>query len=422
MALAFVEGGAAPTVAQANAGFARKAARLDYVDALRAFLILLVIAHHSVEAYVARHAPEIALLDAPIPRAWSFLAVNAAFFMGLFFFLAGYYTPGAYDRKGAGRFIGDRWSRLGIPFFLGFLLIVPLADWMRLTLSPGLVTIPFGGVHIGYWDYFTRDFLGIGSRPELWPVGERWPQMNFGWLWFVEHLLIYSMLYAAWRALVPTRTKDSAPPAPPTGWAIFGYAVALAVASYLIRIPYPINRWIAFLGFWQMEPAHLPQYASLFVIGLIAGRGRWIETMPRARGLAWLAVGVALALLLYVGVGFGFIGGGTPTAAAAGGLHLPNPMESIYSAFACTAFVVGLPVAFREMALGAGRLWQMLGRNVLAIYVFHFPIVLLVQGLLLETDLPKWSRLLLTWPLAVVITVAFTNWVVLRIPGLRRVF
>ena len=47
-----------------------------------------------------------------------------------------------------------------------------------------------------------------------------------------------------------------------------------------------------------MEPAHLPQYASLFVIGLLAGRGRWIDTMPRRRGLAWLAVGVFLAIFL----------------------------------------------------------------------------------------------------------------------------
>ncbi len=90
---------------------ARSAARLDYIDALRVALILLVIAHHSVEAYVARHVSQIVFLDAPIPRVWAFLGVNAAFFMGLFFFLAGYYTPKSFDRKGFAWFVGDRWTR-----------------------------------------------------------------------------------------------------------------------------------------------------------------------------------------------------------------------------------------------------------------------------------------------------------------------
>ena len=61
-------------------------ARIDFVDALRVVLIALVVAHHSVEAYVVEHPQEIPLPDPPIPRVWVFLWVNAAFFMGLFFF------------------------------------------------------------------------------------------------------------------------------------------------------------------------------------------------------------------------------------------------------------------------------------------------------------------------------------------------
>jgi len=68
--------------------------RLEFVDALRLVLMTFVIAHHSAEAYVVARPPEIQLPDAPIPRLWVFLWVNASFFMGLFFFLAGYFTPG----------------------------------------------------------------------------------------------------------------------------------------------------------------------------------------------------------------------------------------------------------------------------------------------------------------------------------------
>ncbi len=392
----------------------RHVARVDYIDALRVVLILLVVGHHSWEPYAFGYVPpEIILPGPPIPRIWAFLGVNAAFFMGLFFLLAGYYTPASYDRKGRRRFLLDRLVRIGIPLLIGLFVIVPLQGWMRMDLSPGML-------HIGYWDYLENGFFGNGPMPAGWPATEHWPQVNFGHLWFLQHLLVYALLYAAWRLVAPRRWLDAIRPAPPSNWMIFAYAVALTVATVLIRIWYPINDWIGFLGFIQMEPAHLPQYLSLFVIGLFAGRGRWFETMPTQRGLTWLAVGGGLALMLYLLVGFGLIGLGGP-----GPSEPPAWLavrDDLWEAFTCTGLCVGLPVAFRELGLGAGKVWRTLARNVFAIYVFHFPIVMLVQWALMETDLAKWVRLLLTWPLAVLLTVAFTNYVVLRLPGLRRVF
>ena len=41
--------------------------------------------------------------------------MNAAFFMGLLFLLAGYFVPQSYDRKGSGIFLKGRWQRIGIP-------------------------------------------------------------------------------------------------------------------------------------------------------------------------------------------------------------------------------------------------------------------------------------------------------------------
>jgi hypothetical protein len=37
--------------------------RIDYVDAVRVILILLVVAHHSIESYVTAHPPEVPLSD-----------------------------------------------------------------------------------------------------------------------------------------------------------------------------------------------------------------------------------------------------------------------------------------------------------------------------------------------------------------------
>jgi len=378
--------------------------RIGYVDALRVVLILLVVAHHSVEAYVTAHPSEIPLPDPPIPRAWVFLWVNAGFFMGLFFFLAGYFTAGTVDRKGTAAFLGDRGLRLGLPLVFGTLAIVPLAGWAHLALDPAVPPV-------SYWTYLTQDFIRHGPKPAFWPTWEHWPPFNFGHLWFLEHLLIYALLYAALRALTPP-DRGVAARNPPSHAAIGTYAALLAAATFVIRIWYPQDRWIGFLGFIQMEPAHIVQYASLFAIGVFAGPRRWLETIPTRRGLTWLSIGAGLAFAAYVLVGTGTIRG------------LPSRAWWVCTveSFLCVGLCVGLPVLFRELALGTARVWQVLAANVFAVYVFHMPFVLLLQWALIEAPAPKWLRLGATVTGAILASFAFTNWVILRLPFARRIF
>ena len=78
----------------------------------------------------------------------------------------------------------------------------------------------------------------------------------------------------------------------PSDRAIFGYAVALAAVAFVVRIAFPIDRWISLGGLINAELAHLPQYASLFVLGLLAARVRWLEMMPTRRAMRWLALAV----------------------------------------------------------------------------------------------------------------------------------
>jgi glucans biosynthesis protein C len=401
---------AKPIIGPAALAAPNERGRIDYVDAVRVILILLVVAHHSVEAYVTAHPPEIPLPDPPLARGGIFLWVNAAFFMGLFFFLAGYFTPGAFDRKGAANFLSDRGLRLGVPLVLGTILIVPLAGWSHIALDSSLPPV-------SYWTYLTRDFFGHGPEPDFWAPSERWPAFNFGHLWFLEHLLVYAVLYAALRLIVPP-DDGKLWREPPSHLTIATYAVLLAAATYIIRIWYPQNRWIAFLHFVQMEPAHLPQYASLFVIGMFAGPRRWLDTMPTRRGLVWLAIGAGLSLAAYVGAGTVTT---TPIGSAANDASR-DWWVCGYEAFLCVGMCVGLPVLLRELALGAGSIWQALARNAFAIYVFHFPIVLALQWALIDAPMPKLARLFVTVIGAIVGSFAFTNWIVLRLPFSRHVF
>src|SRR5271157_4133423 len=99
---------------------AAKSSRLFFVDHLRAFLIILVIMHHLAITYGASgsfyYHDTTNTLTALLLTI--LVTIDQAFFMGLFFLISAYFTPGAYDRKGTGPFLRDRLLRLGIPLLI----------------------------------------------------------------------------------------------------------------------------------------------------------------------------------------------------------------------------------------------------------------------------------------------------------------
>ena len=161
-----------------------------------------------------------------------FFALNAAFFMGFFFLISGYFIEGSYDRKGAAKFLSDRLLRLGVP--LVFFVIV-------VNGSLGYATTE---TVRGYFGFLAIEYLGGGH-------------LEFGPLWFIAHLLAYAVLYTLWRLLVPTR-PGRWEPAPPGHGGVFAYVVALALVTVLLRRTWPIDDWRLLFGVLPFEPAHLP--------------------------------------------------------------------------------------------------------------------------------------------------------------------
>ncbi len=106
------------------------------IDALRASLTLLVVFHHAAITYGAMGSwfyKEIQPSRAPSSLILTlFVAYNQAFFMGLFFLVAGSLTPGAIARHGATGFLRERLLRLGAPLLVFVLTLGPLTvAWRR---------------------------------------------------------------------------------------------------------------------------------------------------------------------------------------------------------------------------------------------------------------------------------------------------
>src|SRR6266480_7151178 len=103
------------------------------IDNLRAVVILLVLAFHSVLAYLNFLPPHPFAFDQP-PFLWrSFPIVDTqrwlgfdlfcawldVFLMSFFFLLSGLFAWPSLSRKGAWSFLVDRVRRLAVPFAIG---------------------------------------------------------------------------------------------------------------------------------------------------------------------------------------------------------------------------------------------------------------------------------------------------------------
>ena len=175
-----------PPLAQRGTG------RLYFLDNLRIALTILVIAHHVGQAYGPTGGSWPIQESARARILGPFFTVNRSFFMSLFFLISGYLMVMSYDRSRPLAFVKGRLLRLGVPLVAFFFLVIPLQQYVCHWRMGELGTMSFGR-------YYVDAYLGHGVRPAEWKGN--WPEMSFLHLWYVEHLLIVSLCYAALRAV-----------------------------------------------------------------------------------------------------------------------------------------------------------------------------------------------------------------------------
>jgi len=338
-----------------------KQGRVLYVDNLRVVLTALVILHHLAITY---GAPGIwyyneagVLTDVSAILMTLLLAINQSFFMGFFFMVSSYFTPGSFERHGAGAYTRDRLKRLGIPLLFYILVISPPLNYV-LALSRG-----FDG---NILEFIPRFIEGL-------------PGLDVGPLWFVAALLFFSLLYVMWRLIFRSTpiARDGESRAPGNA-SIAIFAVALGVATFVVRIWLPVGREFMLLH-WQFS--HFAQYIAMFVIGLMAYQRGWFAELTDAQGKIWRWAVLALIVLFPVM----FVLGGAlegQTEVYFGGIHWQSFAYSIWEQLMCVAMVVTLVVWFRKRFNSQNTLGRSLSSGAYATYVIHAPvIVLLALGL-----------------------------------------
>lgn len=388
-------------------GAAGKASRLFFIDHWRVALAILVVLHHVAMVYGAV-LPLFYYMEPPFSSPGvidtvAYLALlvfslfNQAWFVSAFFLLAGYFSPGSFDRKGAVSYLVDRLIRLGIPTVIFFLVLGPVS-WYGLWLMPASLT---GITTPPTWGTYLR-FIGLGP------------------MWFAVMLLVFSFGYAAWRML----TRNRAPPATstssvPSYLGIGIFCLALAVTSYLVRMVIPIGESVR--GFPTL--AYLPQYLSFFVVGIVASRRDWFRTLPGSMGVVGFVAAVVASLLLFPLAISGQLFSLELTPAfdnAMGNGHWQSAVYALWDTVFAVGMCLGSIAFFGRFFSGESRFGTFLSQQSYAVYVIHIPVIVILAYALRGIVLPP----LLKFGLASVIMVPASfvvAYLVRKIPGVSRV-
>jgi glucan biosynthesis protein C len=375
--------------------------RLHFIDNLRWTMIILVVSMHAAVTYshVGRwYYMEGSRPSTPVLLTFAtYQAYLQAFFMGFLFFLAGYFVPGAYDKKGPAKFLRDRFIRLGIPTLLYMFVIGPFTEYYVAQTWTSTQPMTFGGEIVKH--IRNGEFLS-GTGP----------------LWFCAALLFFCFVYVLFRQIAPAPSRFTLATALPGNRGVVGFIALLAVATFLVRIPEPMGKAI-----YNMQLCFFSQYILMFCAGILAYRTRFLTRLPYSFGIRWLWLGLPGSFVLWIAVLA--LGGAMEGKIDLynGGLHWQSAGFSLWESVVCASVGVGLIVLYREKFNTHGTVARVLTDNAFAIYVLHPPVLIAISHALRPFAAPPLVTFVVLTVLAFGGTLALSALVVRRIPGLKTI-
>jgi peptidoglycan/LPS O-acetylase OafA/YrhL len=355
-------------------------------DYLRGFVIVMVVLYHTMMAYCTfghfnpQHymwssAP---IVDAQRWRGFDIaVLLNDSYFMPLMFLLSGLFVRPSLERKGARAYLLDRLRRLGVPFVLTVLTIMPLAFYASYRMT---------GAGTGFGAFWAQT---VTEGP--WPAGPPW---------FIAVLFGFDVVAAATLSLC--RRLDRAGPdtggpdagGPDAGGLeagrldagrldagrldtgrggiSFGLLSAVTLATLLpLLLRFGPHLWFSY-GPFSIQASRMLLYPAYFLVGIAAGPNLRIH----GRRPVLLAVALFLPLL---GEQIGEL--------RVPGLLSPVGWLVLYGvtlALFCAAATRALLSAFARLRVRSA-ICDSLSANAYGIYLVHYVFVLWGQYALVDT-------------------------------------
>jgi len=369
--------------------------KIYYLDHVKVLLTVLVILHHSFITYGGPggwyYRQPTSSKGALIPMTM-FVSTNQAFFMGLFFLLSAYFIEPSLRRKGTKVYLLDRLKRLGIPLVVYSFVLSPV------------------------YSFLVYHFAKKGAASFLQYIAsfEVMDWIDFGVLWFVAALLLFTLIFVALYSL--KLNGKAAISALSTGKVLL-FAAGLGLITFFVRLVFPVGWVLHPLGF---QFGHFTQYIAMFAIGIMARRGNLADTLDfkLAKRFAWIAVGMFV-------IGFPMLGvlqkiTNSPGENFSGGWNILNLIYSFYEQIIGVCIMVALTGISRAKWNTPSKFLSTLSRNTFAVYIFHPLVIISLSMLLCDWAIGPVVKLAIVAPCAVLGSFLLA-WVIVRIPVVNKI-
>jgi peptidoglycan/LPS O-acetylase OafA/YrhL len=346
--------------------------RIAGFDSMRLVMVVLVIMLHAAMTYMMFVPQWWYVIDAQRSFGMALLVVFLdSFPMSALFFLAGYFAPPSLSKRGASRFLRDKFTRIGLPWIIGVAFVAPFfayASYLKFGLGPVSAYV------------FIKDFF-------LGPFYQQGPY------WFLGLLFLFLVIYAALRkdggeSQRGTHIGAAAPIA--LLWLVS--AVSYYLAAYFIK---PAEEWVNIGYVLYFQHARLAGYAGFFVLGIHAWRRGWFTPEGwTPNPVPWGVCGVLSSVLLLYWKFFAAPALGAQENAVLDAVLYNSAMISM------TIFLAGLFVKTGGLP-GLGKTVEILAPHSYSIYWLHQIVLMPILYFLKPFDLP----ILIKWAAATVFTV-----------------
>lgn len=233
--------------------------RLYYLDALRAFALVLGVFFHAGLSFMPVFIGWAVMDIHTSPAVSLFSLISHSFRMPLFFLLAGFFTHMAVTKYGYAQVLKSRGLRLGIPFVAGWFLLKPMlvSGWIM-------------GAQSMRGEVMVSDALKQGITVfESLPTG----LLTGTHLWFLYYLMLFTLVTLI--ATLPWQASLFRTPSISRGWArLIVWLSRSSFALPLLTVYAAICLW--FMNHWGLDTPdksllpHLPVtllYGGFFILG-----------------------------------------------------------------------------------------------------------------------------------------------------------
>ena len=330
-------------------------------------------------------------------------AVNSSFFMGAFFLLSGYFTPGSYYRKGSFVYLRDRFIRLGIPIILFVVFVAPFIYSFQAVMVFDIET-PLIDFYLQQLE--SRAYFGIGP------------------LWFLQALLIFAILYVIIQEFYERLYKAKFSPQNksrvnteefPRNEQIFLVIFILGVSTFVIRLFIPSDTPV-----YNLPLGDFAQYTFMFVLGILAYQKSWFAKITDSDGRFWMKVtlGSIVFLIVFAIVTGAFEG---DTSVFQGGFTWQSMLGSFWSSLMCVSICISLISFYKSKLNKDNRYAKIFSQNAYTVYIIHAPVVVVTSISLASIILHPLLKFVFILCLALSLCFIISHFFLRRIPASKRV-